>query len=247
VGVANIFRSELKWASCHVVSSFGGGSIKWIHNSCIGGIRIVSSSSEGSDVATQAFRLIPQYTGTRISIYDPDVNDIEPTSGVVYRFSLQQPHQQVNICNHIRKNNFNEPVLFVSDTSQPISSNNTIYFTLMNNHFRGVGSLSTIPASIIVKGYGNREYVTENSGAGTINNGSTNVTVTHSVSYTPSAAECTVTFTENLTNNPSAMWTSNITSTQFTVNVENDLGASNLEFFWAVERFRDYFFLKAKR
>ena len=79
-------------------------------------------------------------------------------------------------------------------------------------------------------------FVTENKGTSTINNGSTSVVVTHGLSYTPSASECTVTWTENPTNDPGNWWISSITSSQFTVNVRADPGASNLDFGWACRR-----------
>lgn len=82
----------------------------------------------------------------------------------------------------------------------------------------------------------NAGYITEAKGTGTINNGATSATITHGLSYTPSAGECSVIFTENPTNDPGNSWISSITSTQFTVNVRADPGASNLDFSWACRR-----------
>ena len=82
----------------------------------------------------------------------------------------------------------------------------------------------------------NLGYITENKGTGTINSGSTSAVVTHGLAYTPSAGECTVTWTENPTNDPGNWWLSSITSTQFTVNVRADPGASNLDFSWACRK-----------
>lgn len=78
-------------------------------------------------------------------------------------------------------------------------------------------------------------WVTEANGTGTIASGATSATITHGLSVTPVAANITVTFTENPTaaaGDTGLCWISSITSTQFTVNVEGDPGASNLDFSW---------------
>ena len=82
----------------------------------------------------------------------------------------------------------------------------------------------------------NKGFVTEAKGTGTINSGSTSVVITHGLSYTPTAGDLTITFTNNPTNNPGNWWISSITSTQFTVNVRSDPGASTLTFNWAARR-----------
>ena len=89
-------------------------------------------------------------------------------------------------------------------------------------------------AGVIIRD--NLGYVTENSGTGTINSGATSAAITHGLSYTPVRADITVTLGENPTNTPGAIWVDTITSTQFTVNCENDPGASNLDFSWAVRK-----------
>ena len=78
----------------------------------------------------------------------------------------------------------------------------------------------------------NKGWVTENSGTGTINSGATTAVITHNLSVTPAAKDIFVTFTENPTSDPGNVWISNPTSTQFTVNVRSDPGASNLDFSW---------------
>lgn len=78
--------------------------------------------------------------------------------------------------------------------------------------------------------------VTETIGTASILNGTTSIAVTHGLSYTPSAGEITITPTENPTNTAGTIWVDTITSTQFTVNCENDPGASNLDFAWSVRR-----------
>lgn len=77
-------------------------------------------------------------------------------------------------------------------------------------------------------------YVNTNSGTGSITSGSTSDVITHGLDITPSAKNIIITLTENPTNTPGAIWVDTITSTQFTVNCENNPGASNLDFGWMV-------------
>jgi Right handed beta helix region len=78
----------------------------------------------------------------------------------------------------------------------------------------------------------NRGFVTENSGTATILSGTTSIVVTHGLSVTPTLDDISVVFGENSTNDPGICWISNITSTQFTINVRADPGASNLDLAW---------------
>lgn len=73
------------------------------------------------------------------------------------------------------------------------------------------------------------------AGTGTIVSTTTSVVVTHGAAYTPSLNMIRITWGENPTNDPGNWWISSITSTQFTVNVRNDPGASGLDFGWAVD------------
>lgn len=78
----------------------------------------------------------------------------------------------------------------------------------------------------------NKGWFTENSGTGSITSGATTAVIAHGLSVAPVAKDIFVTFTENPTNDPGNVWISNITSTEFTVNVRSDPGASNLDFSW---------------
>lgn len=78
----------------------------------------------------------------------------------------------------------------------------------------------------------NKGYVTENSGTATINSGDTTVVITHGLAVTPTLDDITVTFGEQGTNDYGRWWISSITSTQFTINVSADPGASNLDLAW---------------
>lgn len=80
--------------------------------------------------------------------------------------------------------------------------------------------------------HSNDGYTTENSGLGSITSGGTTDIITHGLAITPTAANISITLAENPTNTPGAIWVDTITSSVFTVNCENDPGASNLDFGW---------------
>jgi hypothetical protein len=75
-------------------------------------------------------------------------------------------------------------------------------------------------------------YITENHGITNIANGTTSTVVAHGLSLTPEDGEIMVTLAEDPTNTPGAIWVSAIGDTNFTVNCENDPGATNLNFGW---------------
>lgn len=104
--------------------------------------------------------------------------------------------------------------------------------TVVGNNVRSnvTGGVNNAGTSSIIRA--NQGHVTENSGTGTINSGATTATVTHGLAVTPTAANISVVFTEQGTNDYGRWWISGISSTQFTVNVSADPGASNLDFSW---------------
>lgn len=73
------------------------------------------------------------------------------------------------------------------------------------------------------------------SGSASIANGTTSIAITHNLSYTPNAEDITVIGKENPTNSVGTIWVDTIGATQFTVNVENDPGASGWDFGWRVD------------
>jgi hypothetical protein len=79
---------------------------------------------------------------------------------------------------------------------------------------------------------GNKGWVTENNGSGTIASGSTAVTITHGLNRTPAAKNVSVTPTANTTTDPGNIWVDTITSTQFNVNCRTNPGAGGMAFDW---------------
>jgi hypothetical protein len=114
------------------------------------------------------------------------------------------------------------------------SSANTINGDLTNSAVssRVNGDLTATGTKIsgTLRGYG-----TENTGANNIANGATSRTITHNLPFTPTAAEITVTPTNNL-GDATQLWVSGITSTEFVVNSDADPGASTATFAWSVKK-----------
>ena len=83
---------------------------------------------------------------------------------------------------------------------------------------------------------GSEGVTNSNSGTGSITSGGTTDVITHGLNITPALADIHITLGENPTNTPGAVWVDTIGATTFTVNCENDPGASNLDFSWKVTR-----------
>jgi parallel beta-helix repeat protein len=124
---------------------------------------------------------------------------------------------------------FLQQALITPDYSLTLTSNN-----LNNNTIAvtaGTGALGTE-----TKIRDNRGYVTENSGSATITAALTAVTVTHGLSYTPTAKDITWSLTANPTNDIGNQWISGLTATQFVLNCRNAPGASTAIFNWYASR-----------
>jgi hypothetical protein len=96
-----------------------------------------------------------------------------------------------------------------------------------NINVTGIGSFFNIKSYI--------NYVTEKSGTATLLNGQNHVHVTHGLSYTPTAGDISITFTEIPTNASTGWRVGNITSAEY-IFFENDPGASNLDFSWSAHK-----------
>tara|TARA_Y100000310_G_scaffold119061_2_gene117871 strand:+ start:349 stop:1755 length:1407 start_codon:yes stop_codon:yes gene_type:complete len=79
------------------------------------------------------------------------------------------------------------------------------------------------------------DATTKNSGTGSITSGGTTDVITHGLTSAPTLEDIFITLGENPTNTPGAIWVDTIGATTFTVNCENDPGASNLDFAWQAE------------
>ena len=105
---------------------------------------------------------------------------------------------------------------------------------ISDNSFRNNTTNITIGTAASNKIHSNIGYITENSGSDSIANGTTQTTIAHGLSVAPDAGSINIVFTEDPTNTPGATYITNIDGTNFVVKVENDPGASGLDFSWYV-------------
>jgi|TARA_Y100000310_G_C20694565_1_gene824632 hypothetical protein len=80
------------------------------------------------------------------------------------------------------------------------------------------------------KVFGNREYVTENSGTATLANGNTSIVVSHGLSVTPAAGDIMITPIEAW-GSMTEFYIDTYTSTQFTIHSDQDPG-QDVDFAW---------------
>jgi len=77
----------------------------------------------------------------------------------------------------------------------------------------------------------NQGWNTETNGTATVASGSTSIAVTHTLSKTPNTRDISITPTNNM-GSATKFWISGLTSTQFTINVNVDPGATTATFAW---------------
>lgn len=101
-------------------------------------------------------------------------------------------------------------------------------------------ALNSAPTSALLESGGtatimrnNIGWVTENGGTATVTNGTTSIVVNHGLSITPDPGNIAVTPTNNL-GSATKFWFSNITATQFTINVDVNPGAGTATFAWLI-------------
>ncbi len=111
------------------------------------------------------------------------------------------------------------------DSGDNVITNNT----LVQNGAPSVALLEAAGVATIVRN--NIGWTTENSGTATVANGSTSIAVSHGLSTTPALSNVTVMPTNNL-GNAAKFWISGVSSTQFTINVDVDPGATTATFAW---------------
>jgi len=106
---------------------------------------------------------------------------------------------------------------------------------IINNDFTDGGSSANMafygtPVNVMK---GNKGWITNKSGTGTVNSGATYATITHGLAITPLAENISIVGKESPTNAIGVPWVSNIGTTTFRVNIA-DPGASNWDFGWRV-------------
>lgn len=105
--------------------------------------------------------------------------------------------------------------------------------TITGNTFRGTpvtAPFAIDPTSFEIGQNRGTTFKTENTGLATVANGTTSIQVAHGLGMTPTMV--LVVPVENPTNPITYWWVSGIDGTNFTINIDADPGASNLDFHW---------------
>jgi parallel beta-helix repeat protein len=110
------------------------------------------------------------------------------------------------------------------------SDNNVITDNHLFDLQDSVAKIQKVAASTVVRN--NIGHTTESSATSTIASAATSTTVTHGLSVTPAAGDCSFVGAEDPDNSVGSMWIDTYTSTQMNLNVENDPGASNFDVSW---------------
>jgi len=104
------------------------------------------------------------------------------------------------------------------------------YAVIENNITYGNVTAQILPAGANSLTRSNIGYVTENSGTATLLNANTSIVVAHGLAATPTRIQ--ITPRENPTNAVTFWWVDTVGAMNFTINVDADPGASNLDFDW---------------
>lgn len=115
---------------------------------------------------------------------------------------------------------------FANGATGNLAEGNT--FTAQGNGW-GTGAIIPGSGNIVRQHIG---WVTEASGTATVASGQTTIAVTHGLSSTPALKDIQVSPTNSL-GTATKFWISNPTSTQFTINVDQNPGATTATFVWA--------------
>jgi hypothetical protein len=136
---------------------------------------------------------------------------------------FQRPLQTDNQCDEFIGNT----VLNTGDVDLLLDTNSTNCVVTGNNFVSGKG-LNIIGTGNKI--YDNVGWITQNSGKATVSNTTTSIVVNHGLATTPTRV--IITPRESPTNAVSFWWVDTLTAIQFTINVNADPGASNLDFDW---------------
>jgi hypothetical protein len=160
-------------------------------------------------------------------IYDHD-NHISASSSITIGSSGVGPCDGVVIADNI--------LVTATSANSPVGinvSSSQLNIDVHDNIIRGFTTSMT--ASKVSTIHHNTGFISENGGSTSILSGTTSIAVTHGLSETPNARDITFVGVNNPTNTPGHLWVTAIGSTQFTINCENDPGASNLNLRWKVQ------------
>lgn len=188
----------------------------------ISGNTITGCESDGIHIGANALRFVT-ITGNEVKNNGGDGINID-RAGVLSRLTVTG-----NTCSDDQGTKTQRYGCAIESGTTTSTSNCIIANNNFTGNLTGAFNNGGTGAPILRNNVG---HVTENSGTGSITSGGTTDVITHGLSDTPSAENIQITLTEDPTNTPGAIFVDTITSTQFTVNCENDPGVSNLDFGW---------------
>ena len=138
----------------------------------------------------------------------------------------------INIKNNIFDNTGSQPAANIYAIKV---GTNVETVTIEHNSFNNVTPITGTGTYNIRR---NEGYVTENIGLSTVLNGTTAVTITHGLNYTPTTTNTawTVSYLELPTNDPGPWYIDGFNATSAIIHVLRDPGASNLDISWSARR-----------
>ena len=157
---------------------------------------------------------------------------IKDTKAVVYGIRMTGSSSYIEISDNVlRSTDADSRGITEADTA----NNNNIHdndVSLVTN----ANKIVIVGASTTV--HNNKGFSTENIGSATILSGTTNITITHGLGYTPTSAntEWTVSYLENPTNDPGSWYITGFNATNAIIHVFRDPGASHLDIAWSARR-----------
>ena len=135
--------------------------------------------------------------------------------------------------NSITSSLANKPAIGILLDDTPALTTN---FHITDNYIKNINSAAAAiypNASTGTTIKRNTGFVTENSGTATVASGTTSIAVSHGLHITPNIKDIHVTPTNNL-GSAAKFWISGVTSSQFTINVDVNPGATTATFVWTI-------------
>ncbi len=208
------------YGSQHGIQIIGGA----IESNTVAGIEIETGTIRGFTIWGVFFDAnaidieLDSYDATHVIEMTAIINNYFP-SGTTHNIDIGNYVKGVNI----RDNYFG----IVPSTGNIIITGGTGVSNILatENYFNVA---PTLAANVIARH--NVGYVTENSGASSIDSGQTTKVVAHGLGVTPTVIN--IAFREQGTSDFGRWWVDTIGATNFTLNVSADPGVSNLDFAW---------------
>jgi hypothetical protein len=238
-----LFATPADWAAVSV----GGQSAYWVRLSVTtaGTGNICTFNGANHTATTSANAVFLGSRGNQViggSVFGPPSLGIvvDEQANLVQGVSFASGHAHAVLTptadySRVENNNFGSTTAWpgTSKSGSLVLGTNCYQCVVLGNRFSAANLIRGGSTAIIGQNDG---YVTETSGtAATITAAATTVVVTHGLSYTPTAADITVTPTNSM-GSATKFWVDTIGATYFTINVDQVPGATTAIFSWSVRR-----------